>query len=235
MYSGWHGKMDRFEIDKDDIKLLKAMMFATYRSKYKVGNVTEIPYANLLRKMEKLAEYQMIEHLSEEENLKKDGTPDKRGPQTWAISVKGLAYLIVNDLLKDADLEKALMRLFSSDKKLKGLRHIMNIVEYRSVFIQGMIEAMSEMRSKINFQYFDTEYVLSLFLPLMEVAFLRRIEKMQTCNPEELKRLVKRTGTKNQLYKWYKKQLEDAKLQRKGIENKIGCYNTIIRFVRNIR
>lgn len=226
--------MDRFEIDENDIKLMKTMMFATYRSKYKLAEATEIPYPTAQRKLKKLAEYEIITRLSEEV-VKKDGTPDERQPQTWDISVKGLAYLIVNDHLKDAHLEKALMRLFNSSKKLQGLRHFMNIAEYRSVVVQGMIEVMFELRSKINFQYFDREYVLSLFFPLLEQAFLKHYEKMQPHSLEELKKLVKRSKMKKQIFKWYKLQLADAQLQRKEVENKIHCYRTILKFVRNIR
>jgi len=111
----------------------------------------------------------------------------------------------------------------------------MEVPEYRSVVVEGMIESIFELRSKINFQYFDREYVLGLFFPLLEEAFWKRFEKTQRHTPEELKRLVRRTGMKNKIWKWYKEQLEIAKLQRKEAENRIGDYRTILKFVRNIR
>lgn len=227
--------MDRFEIDDNDIKLMKTMMFATYRSKYKLADVTGIPYPTLQRRIDKLKGYKMIARFSDEEVVRKNGSPDKRRPQTWDVSIKGLAYLIVNDYLKEAELEKALMRIFNTHKNLRSLGRFMDVAEYRSIVVNGVIESIFELRSKINFQYFDREYVLNLFFPLLEQAFWKRLEQLQKQSPKELKRLVKQSGMKNKIWKWYSTELEIARSQKKEAENRIGNYRTILKFVRNIR
>jgi len=233
MCSGWYGKVDRFEIDHKDIELMKTVMFATYRSKYKLAEATKTPYANLLRKMKKLEEYKMITCLPRK-TVKKNGTPDKRQPETWDITIKGLAYLIVNNHLKDADLEKALTRLFNSNKKLRDFRHLLKMAEYQSVVAPSVIEAILALRPKINFLCFNEAYVLELFIPLLEVAFFKRYEKMQPRTREEAVRFIRHIG-KKRIYEWCKMSLTDAKLQKQMAENKIQSYRMVLKFIRNIR
>jgi hypothetical protein len=229
--------MDRFEIDEKDIEIMKAMLFATCKSKYELKKATKIPYATLQRKIKKLAEYEMITRLPEKP-IKKDGTPDKRLPETWDVTIKGLTYLILNNHLKNADLEKALIRLFNSNKKLHGLQPFINIPEYRSIVIQSVTESMSKLRSKINFQHFDREYVITLFLSLNEEILWKHFQKLKTPTLEEAKKLVKKVvkiSGKNKLLNWYKLQLQDAQQLKREAENKISIYKTILKFIRNVR
>jgi len=140
----------------------------------------------------------MITRISEEV-VRKNGSPDKRLPQRWDVNVKGMAYLIVNDHLEYAELDKALFRLLNHSKKLSEVRHFMNDSEYRSVVVKGMAEACDELRYRINFQHFDQEYVLGLFFSLLEQAYWKRYETKRTHSLEDLKRLVRRSRAKGQI------------------------------------
>jgi len=212
---------------------MKTVMFATYRSKYELAEATKTPYANLLRKMKKLAEYNMIACLPRK-IVKKNGTLDKRQPETWDITIKGLTYLIVNNHLKDADLEKALTRLFNFNKELRDFRRLLKVAEYQTVVVPSLIEAILALQPKINFLCFDEEYVLELFIPLLEIAFFERCEKMQPRTREETVKFIRHVG-KKQILKWCQMSLADAKLQKKVLESKIDVYKMILKFARNIR
>jgi len=224
--------MNRFEIDKDDITLMKTIMFAPCHSKYEVAEAANIPYATLLRKMEKLRGYEMITRLSEKD-VKKNGTPDKRGPQTWNTTLKGLTYLIVNNHLKDADLRKALSRLYNSRKELQGLRRYLRVTEYESVWLPGMIEAILGLRPKINFLCFDEKYVIDLLCSVAKQAFFKRVGKMQPHTAEEMAKLVRESG-KKQVLQWLKAQLKDARLEEKAIKNAIDALRKAVKCVRDI-
>jgi len=224
--------MNRFEIDKDDLNLMKTIMFATYHSKYQVAETANIPYATLLRRMEKLRGYEMITRLSEKA-VKKNGTPDKREPQTWNTTLKGLTYLIVNNNLSDADLRELLIKLFNSRKEFAELRRSMKIRGYESVFVSGMIEAIFGLRPKINFLCFDEKYVVDLLCSLSKQAFLNRWEKLQSHTREETVKLVREFG-KKRLLQWFKDELKDARSQEKAIKNKIHYFSKVVKIVRDI-
>jgi len=239
--------MDRFEIDETDRKLMKAVLFATRHSKWQLKKVTDISYATILRRLRKLKDYEMVVSLPEPV-IRKDGKPDKRRGETWDLTLKGLTYLIVNNYLSDVELDNALKRLLDSSKYLRSLRFIMRFIhvdKYRSIVVPSLKKAINELQSKINFQHFNKEYATILFSQAIGCALLkpieglpiekRSIDKMPKKTSLELTRLVKETGTKKQLWKWYKAQLKIAELDKEQAEERISHYRTILKFVRNIR
>jgi len=228
--------MDRFEIDETDNKLMKAVLFATRHSKWQLKKATSISYATIFRRLRKLKNYEMVVSLPEPV-IRKDGKPDKRRGETWDLTLKGLMYLIVNNYLSDLELDNALKRLLDSSKHLKSLRFFMRFIHvgnYRSIVVPSLKKAINELRPKINFQYFNKEYTTILFCQAIEFAFLECAEMLKKTQ-EELKRLVKETGTKKQLWNFFNAKLETAKLDKKQAEQLISNYRTALKFVRNIR
>ncbi|MCK4478386.1 hypothetical protein KAU88_07660 [Candidatus Bathyarchaeota archaeon] len=227
--------MDWFEMEKlfneKDVQIMRNVIFGTYKSKYALAKAVKIPIATLLRKVKKLEAVGMIVRLPEEA-VKKDGSPDKRKGQRWDVTIKGLVYLLVNDHLKDKDIENGLMRLFYS-AKLQAIQRIMKAEGSRAAIVSSFIDAMFELRMKINFQHFNKEYVVNLFSSFFEQALWKRFDK--ALDPIELKRLVRNSGKKSAILKWYTAKLKDARLQRKDAENKIDAYRKLLSFVRSVR
>jgi len=227
--------MDKFEVDEGDVQLMATMVFASYHSKYELKKATKIPYATILRKIKKLKEYEMIAPLDMVTIHKKNGTPDRRRPETWDLTIKGLTYLIVNGHLEATDIEKALMRLFNFHEEFKGLRGFMTAIEYRAIFVEAVIESMEELRCRANFLYFDQGMVVGLFFTLAEKAFFKRVEKVKPRTPQDLKRFIARDNLKFHLMKWSETQLKIAQSMKKEAEEKIDQYRTILKFTHNIR
>ena len=102
---------------------------------------------------------------------KKDATKDMRGGQRWALTFRGLVYLILNGSLEEKELTKAITKLLHALKL-----DFSKAPEWQLLVVQEIKDAVFKMKPQISFQFFDNEYVSCLFGSLvMEGIKLRSL------------------------------------------------------------
>ena len=219
--------MVRSRIDETDVKLMKKLIFGPYRSKYELSKREKVPYVTVERRIPKLQGLGIITLV--EKRRRKDGMKDKRKPERWALTLKGLVYLIVNEELSDKELEKPLQKLFDSVKYLKHLGSLVLHEKYKSLVIRTTKQSISQMQAKVNFEHFDKEYVTDLLGNLFIKNLFRNLRNLKSKSSDEnVVALMQKTGTEKQVYQFFEENLKNFKSARKKIEDNIRlCQNAM--------
>jgi len=184
-----------------------------------------------------------VNELAEENIIRIEKGP--RGPvgtHNCNLKIKGLAYLLLECTLDDEDLEKTLTKLLHSEK-LKELRFFAHIVGPLDI-AQVLTRSLSELRSKINLEYFDEEWFEVLLTEIFEIAFLERFLGMPKHKQARLgkeaqksirRAIMKRPRIKKDVLAWCDSKIKNAQVVKKQKKREIQIFQGVSIFFRNLR
>lgn len=208
---------------------MKTAIFGSYHSKYALSKAIKIPYVTVQRRVLHLKKLGMIRLV--EKARKKDATKDMRGGQRWALTFRGLVYLILNGNLEEKELTRAITEL------LHGLKlDFSKVPEWRFLVVQSIKDAIFKMKSQINFQFFDSKYVANLFGSLvMEGIKLRSLSNssLRKIGKCEAKRLLEKSGRKEEVKRFFRNNLKHFKLVKRNAEENIRICEETIKFIQD--
>lgn len=209
-----------------DLKILKGLIFGSFRSKQQLQKTIKIPYVQAQRRIPKLKQRKFIYLV--EKSKRKDGKRDKRQPERWGITWRGLVYLAVKTELKEKEIAKALPKLST----LLGF----SVVESEEMFlIRAFSRIFVKMRSRVNLENFDERYVQNLVGNLMMEELMEYFSSLRKQATKEeksrVKKIVKKTKVKQDLLKFFKANLYSFKKTKRKIEDNIELCKQAIEFL----
>jgi hypothetical protein len=153
-----------------DIELLKVLLPAPSDSMY--GAKSELKLEDKRKKRDSYSASTIARHLSKLEKagyirreknvaLRKNGQQDRRGSQRCELTFKGLFKLVLCADLEDSEIELAVGKCFEYNMPSTGLTRLSLV---KGMPVKAFRDSLKQMRSRINMEYFDEQYAITLFV-----------------------------------------------------------------------
>lgn len=205
-------------------EVLKALLALGTASKYQLKPKFNVSRTTINRKVENLKEEGMISI-----------TKGPRNADICNLEFKGLTYLLLKCNVKEKELEATLTKFFST-KPFKNFERFIKIPD--AALITTLTESMVKLRSRVNFDHFDEDWVLGLFLSIFDEAFFKRFDLQKHSNvhtPKDLKRYLDAIGvTPYELRMFCQEDLKEGERTKKSLKHRISKLKKLVNLARTL-
>jgi DNA-binding HxlR family transcriptional regulator len=170
--------------------ILKKLLSLGEVSIYKLGKNLKgiIVRATLIKKLKELKKKDLVK-------LRKEKARGPKGTYYYSLTVKGIFFLILECKLEKDEMFKTLMSLFQS-KSLQNVKPIFNMVSVSESEVSEIInKSLYELKSKVNLDYFDQEWAVSLVEEVFMSYFIEFILKGKQYSKKDAEVLLARVNS----------------------------------------
>ena len=220
------GKVVRNKHVSYDSKILKGLLFGSFRSKQKLAEAIGVPYIQVQRRVPTLRDKKYIYLV--EKPKRKDGKRDKRNPERLGITWKGLVFLAVKAKLTENEIGKAL-------PDISALLKSRVVDTEERFFVRAFSKVFEKMRNRVNLENFDENYVRDLFGNLMMKELMEYFsslgKKATKKDKSRIMKMVKKVRMKPHLLEFFKVNLSNFKKSKRKIEDNIKLIEGVVEFL----